>query len=200
MVQCLICFDRYILNGVKDVKTIRLFLQSVLIASFITACVHIEEHKITPDDVSPAQTWGQAVNVTKLKHLYFSDQPDAVALKMASKNGVVAVINLRDPKEMDWDEQAAAQGLGMKYYNIPIITASPSFDPKVIAQIEEAVAAQDHAPVLLHCSSSNRVGAWLAIHLADKHRMDKEQALAVGRKAGMNKQDLEDRVKLFWNQ
>ena len=181
-------------------KTMTLFLQSVLLVSFLTACAHTEEHGITAADVSVAQTWGQAENVTKLKHLYFSDQPDTVALDMAKENGVVAVINLRGPKEMTWDEQAAAEELGLKYYNIPLMTASPSFDPDVIAQIEAAVAAQGNKPVLLHCSSSNRVGAWLAIHLAAKHQMDKEHALAVGRKAGMTKQALEERVKLYWEQ
>ncbi|MBT8138238.1 MAG: hypothetical protein KJP25_00590 [Gammaproteobacteria bacterium] len=181
-------------------KKVELFLQFALLASLIAACVHTEEHAIVPADVSAVQTWGQAVRVTQLKHLYFADQPDTEALKIASEKGVVAVINLRNPEEIDWDEKAAAESLGMQYYNIPIMTASPSFDPAVISQIEAAVAAQDHAPVLLHCSSSNRVGAWLAIHLADKHKMDKQQALAVGRKAGMTKNALENRVKLYWAQ
>ncbi|NNL57365.1 MAG: hypothetical protein HKO71_06410 [Pseudomonadales bacterium] len=181
-------------------KVIKLFLLPILVASLMAACAHIEEHDIAPADVSPAQSWGQAKNVTQLKHLYFADQPDAAALEIAREKGVVAVINLRNPSEMNWDEQAAVEGLGMKYYNIPLLTAAPTFDPAVVAQIEAAVAAQHHAPVLLHCSSSNRVGAWLAIHLADKHQMDQEQALAVARKAGLTKQGLEDRVKRYWQQ
>jgi len=182
------------------VKTIISFLQAILFVSVLTACVHTEEQHITANDVSVLQTWGQAKKVSKLKHLYFSDQPDAIALKQAKENGVVAVINLRGPKEIDWDEQAVTEGLGMKYYNIPLITTSASFDPKVIAQIEAAVAAQGHQPVLLHCSSSNRAGAWLAIHLVDKHQMDKEQALTIARRAGISKQALEDRIKLYWQQ
>lgn len=181
-------------------KNFKLFFRSILLVSFITACAHIDEHNITVDDVSGVQVWGQAEKVTKLKHLYFSDQPDAVALKMAKEHGVVAVINLRSPQEMNWDEQAAAEELGMRYYNIPLMTASPSFNPDVVAQIEQAVAEQGRNPVLLHCSSSNRAGAWLAIHLADKHDMDKDQAISIGRKAGMTKQALEDRVRLYWEQ
>ena len=181
-------------------RVIKLFLQWAVLVSVLGACAHTEPRGISADDVSAAQAWGQAENVTQLKHLYFSDQPDAETLKIAKDNGVVAVINLRGPKEMQWDEQAETEEQGMKYYNIPLMTASPSFDPAVIAQIEAAVADQDHAPVLLHCSSSNRVGAWLAIHLADKHKLTKEQALAAGRKAGMTKSALEDRVRLYWGQ
>jgi len=172
----------------------------VLLVSFLTACAHTEHPNITVADVSAPETWGEAKRVTSLKHLYFSDQPDAEMLKIASEKGVVAVINLRGPNEMTWDEATTVKELGMKYYNIPLMTASPSFDKDVIRQIESAVAAQDHAPVFVHCSSSNRVGAWLAIHLAEKHEMDKEKALVIARKAGMTKQALEDRVKLYWEQ
>ena len=179
---------------------IRLFFQLVLLVSFLTACSHTEKHGITAADVSAPQAWGQAQRVTSLKHLYFSDQPDLEALKTASEKGVVAVINLREADEITWDESAAVEALGMQYFNIPLVTDSTSFDQAVILQIEAAVASQGHAPVLIHCASSNRVGAWLAIHLADKHKMDKEQALDIGRKAGMTKKDLEDRVRLYWDQ
>lgn len=187
-------------NGIEVVKLIRLCFQLVILLGFLTACSHTEKHGITASDLSAPQTWGQAQRVSSLKHLYFSDQPDLEALKTASEKGVVAVINLREPDEITWDESAAVEALGMKYYNIPLVTDSASFDHNVILQIEAAVAEQGHAPVLLHCSSSNRVGAWLAVHLADKHKMDKEQAIDIGRKAGMTKQELEDRVKLYWNQ
>ncbi len=181
-------------------RVIKLFIQSIVVATVLSACAHVEDKNISAEDVSAAQTWGQAEKVTQLKHLYFSDQPDAEALKIAKDNGVVAVINLRGPKEMKWDEKKATEELGMSYYNIPLMTSSPSFDSEVVAQIEAAVAEQGHAPVLLHCSSSNRVGAWLAIHLADKHKIEKEEALAIAKKAGMTKQPLVDRVRLYWGQ
>lgn len=155
---------------------------------------------ITPDLVKPPETWGQAENVTQLKHLYFSDQPDAEALRIAASRGVTTVINLRDPEEMDWNEQQVAEQLGLRYVNIPVSKESDTLDREAMSAIEEVVNRQDGQPVLLHCSSGNRAAGWLATHLVDTHGMGVEEAVEVARKAGITSDALEKRVRTYLNE
>ena len=72
--------------------------------------------------------WGSANGVTKLRHLYFGGQPDAAGLAAARDQGIAVVINLRAPEELDWDEAATAEALGLAYYNVPIQRQGP-FSP-----------------------------------------------------------------------
>ena len=148
---------------------------------------------ITADDVSQVGDWGQAKNVTNLKHLYFSGQPDEATLATASENGVTTVINLREPSEMSWDEQAAVEAAGMKYINIPVVRGQ-EFDAATMSAITEAVQAQDGEPVLLHCGSGLRATAWLAIHMVDDHGSSQENAFEVAEAAGLTSEGMKQRA------
>jgi protein tyrosine phosphatase (PTP) superfamily phosphohydrolase (DUF442 family) len=158
-----------------------------------TAAVAAEP--ITPDDVKGPIAWGSASNVTQLRHLYFSGQPDQAGLEAARAAGVEVVINLRAPSELDWDEPAAVRALGLEYHSVPV--TGPAFDPAAFARIESLLAENEDRTIYLHCSSSNRVGGWLATHLVAKHGMDEEEALAVGRRAGITKPAVEERVHAY---
>jgi len=150
---------------------------------------------IAPNDVKGPTTWGGAANVTQLGRLYFSGQPDQAGLAAARGAGVDVVINLRAPGELDWDEKAAVEALGMEYHNVPIDGAR--FTTDAIERIDALVAADEERKVYLHCSSSNRVGGWLAIHLATRDGLDEEAALAVARRAGITKEAIEKGVHAY---
>lgn len=152
---------------------------------------------ITPDDVTGPESWGASDNVTHLKHLYFSEQPDKVALQVAKSKGVTTVIDLRHPSELDWDEQTAAEEAGLEYVNIPIARQSKTLDSDAIRQISEAVRQRGQQQVLLHCSSGNRASAWLAAHLVDDHGMNTDDALEVAGKAGLTNDAVRDRVRTY---
>ena len=103
-------------------------------------------------------------------------QPDAAALK------VFAVIDLRTKDEdRGLDEPAVVAGLGMEYVSMPI-----DRDDITIEKARELDALLDayDEPVLLHCASSNRIGALIALNFYDETG-DAELALAMGRAAGM---------------
>jgi protein tyrosine phosphatase (PTP) superfamily phosphohydrolase (DUF442 family) len=150
---------------------------------------------VSPADVSDPVTWGTATRVTRLHHLWFADQPDVAGFEAARAAGVRVVINLRPPSELDWDEKAAVEKLGMAYYNVPV--SGPRFERDVFGHIEELVEANEDVPILLHCSTSNRVGGWLATHLVREHNMTVDAALAVGRRAGITKEEVADRVREY---
>lgn len=167
----------------------RLSTLALLIAAL--AC-HAES--IAPGDVEGPVTWGGVDNVTHLRHLWFAGQPDQAALERAKAEGVRVVISLRDPSEHAWDEKAAVESLGLTYYSVPVRGAEP-FDAASFERIEALVAEHRDGQVLIHCSSSNRVGGWLATHLASRHGLSVEEALAVGRRAGITKEGIEQAVR-----
>lgn len=108
--------------------------------------------------------------------------PDAVT-KAASED-VVQVINLCPAAETSWDEESAVQQQGMTYHNIPIAGPQDLSDPNVDRLLE----LLDEAPgkTLIHCASSNRVGALLAL-AAQKKGASITEALSVGRSGGLTK-------------
>lgn len=151
---------------------------------------------VSPDDVTGPEAWGAVSNVTHLHHLWFAGQPDRRGLEVAREKGVAVVINLREPEELDWDEETAVRELGMAYHNVPVARKGP-FQAEAIERIEKLVEENHEQEILVHCASSNRVGGWLAIHLIRMHGMSVDDALAVGRRAGITKDAIEEKVRGF---
>jgi len=179
-----------------DPRMAALVLASALwMLGLVFATQATAKEPITPEDVTGPVTWGSAERVTHLRHLYFADQPDAKGFEAAKQAGVVTVIDLRAPSERDWDERAVVEELGLTYYNVPV--TGDAFDPEAFERIEALVEQHHGEPILLHCSSSNRVGGWLATHLVTRHGLSEEQALAVGRKAGITKDVIASRVSAY---
>lgn len=117
-------------------------------------------------------------------------QPDADAFKVFADRGYAAVIDLRAEHEpRGLDEQAVVEGLGMDYVLMPIVdTAAINFEN---AQRLDEVLKQYDGPVLIHCGSSNRVGALLALR-ESLNGADDASALQAGRDGGLT--GLERRV------
>ena len=124
-------------------------------------------------------------HAAELRHprpnLYTGGQPSAQQLQEAAHTGVTTVIDLRAPQEdRGYDEQAAAEKLGLRYVRLPI--SGPG-------DINEANARTLHnldaGTTLLHCASGNRVGALLALARARVDGASGEDALQFGRAAGL---------------
>jgi uncharacterized protein (TIGR01244 family) len=145
-------------------------------------------------EICQPEIWGAAKNVVAVKHLYLSSQPDADTLEIAREKGVELVINLRDPGEFNWDEQAAAKKAALDYYNVPISPSGESFDPDAVNQITALIQQHKGQKTLLHCSSGNRASAWLAIHLANDHSMPSDTAISLAKQAGLTSPAIEARV------
>jgi uncharacterized protein (TIGR01244 family) len=152
---------------------------------------------ISVQDVSAPQVWGTTTNVVGVKRVYIAGQPDGAALDEAQHRGVAAIINLRGPDELDWDEAEAAASRGIAYYQVPISGRDPDFDPAAISRISALVAQHPDQPVLVHCASGNRAAAWLAIHLVQDHDLATETALEVARPAGLSYAPLENNIRRF---
>jgi protein tyrosine phosphatase (PTP) superfamily phosphohydrolase (DUF442 family) len=127
---------------------------------------------------------------------YLAGQPSEADLALWKERGVRTIISLRTPGEIDWDEKAAAEALGLKFVSIPFRGADSLGD----RQIEEALAALEAGEregVLLHCATSNRVGAIWYAHRIRRDGLSPEAALAEAKTAGLRSTALSDVVNEY---
>jgi uncharacterized protein (TIGR01244 family) len=89
-------------------------------------------------------------------------QPRNEHLAKLKEEGVRAVINLRPPGEhRAEEEQAEAERLGLRYFNIPVVYGEPKEE-----QATEFLKLTDdpaNRPAFIHCAGAIRVGAFWMI-------------------------------------
>ena len=89
-------------------------------------------------------------------------QPRLEHLEMLKKDGVKAIINLRQPSEhRAGEEEAKAKELGLRYFNIPVVFGEPKDE-----QVDEFLRITDdvdNQPAFIHCAAGIRVGAFWMI-------------------------------------
>lgn len=150
----------------------------------MAACAHAPAEKAA----RPATDAPVAATSVELRQprpgLYTAGQPAQGDWQAIAARGVTTVVNLRTPKEMEGrDEAAEVQAAGMRYVSIPVAGADGIDDANAL-RLRDALRGAS-GPVLLHCHSGNRAGGLLAVMAAHDEAMPAEQALALGRAAGM---------------
>lgn len=97
------------------------------------------------------------------------------------------VLSLRYPDEDPFDEQALVEGLGGTFLRYP--TRGESYQDVAFREgmydLYDAQMAEG-GPVYLHCASSNRVGASWALYHAERKGVPPEEAIQIGRDAGLS--------------
>ncbi len=110
-------------------------------------------------------------------------QPNENGLKELANDGYAVVIDLRAAGEdRGIDEQALVESLGMDYVSLPV-AGRGAVNFENARKLDEILGRYDE-PVLVHCASSNRVGALFALR-EKMNGADDQDALAFGRSAGM---------------
>ena len=165
-------------------KTLLLPLLGLL--AFATACAGED------GSVSEPRAYVEIADVIESGHVQPVDgitaagQPDVVALQVFADSGYVAIVDMRgldEDRGMD-DEKGIVEGLGLEYVAFPIDRADEiTFDKA--RELDELIRAYD-GPVLVHCASSNRVGALLALRHSLTGASD-EEALQYGRDGGLTR-------------
>lgn len=117
---------------------------------------------------------------------------DLDALRTA---GVREIIDLTpDAETPTFDERAVVTGAGFAYANLPLQGGADLTRDNVLAFDAMLNAAQ--RPVLVHCASSNRVGAMAALRAAWVDGASEEEAIAIGRAWGLKSLEADVRKKL----
>lgn len=113
-----------------------------------------------------------------------SGQPGSSAWGPLARAGIRTVVNLRPDGELtDRDEGQEVREAGIAYVHIPI--AGPDALTRGAAYALQQVLLSSPPSVLVHCSNANRSGALIALADAWFGSKDLENALALGRDAGM---------------
>lgn len=122
-------------------------------------------------------------------NLLTAGQPTASDFEAMAKAGLKHVINLRPPTEdAGFDEAALAARLGLNYTVVPV--AGPGdLNRRSTQALDAALAKAGGEATLVHCASSNRVGALLALRAAWLQNKPADEALAFGRAAGLTKME-----------
>ena len=118
-------------------------------------------------------------------HRHASGQPSAEALTQLPAAGINTVIDLRPDQETpDLDEKSVAEKAGLKYRALPIAGAADLTHENVL-RFDQLLKETATDNVLIHCASGNRVGAMLALQARWVQGKSAEEALAIGKTAGM---------------
>lgn len=121
--------------------------------------------------------------------LLTAGQPTSIDFEKLAAAGLKHVISLRPASEdAGFDEAALAAKLGLSHTLIPIASVG-DLDIDRVRALDQALAATDGEPVLVHCASSNRVGALLALRAAWIEGRDLDEALVWGRSGGLTKME-----------
>jgi len=127
--------------------------------------------------------------------LVSSGQPSEAQLAKLSEVGYRTVILLRSTTEKGsgWEE-AKAKELGVNLVRIPV-PAATGLTEENARKLDEALKQRDGGAVVA-CSNGNRVGGLLALRAHYCQGLPPEQALELGKKAGMKKSEAEVRKAL----
>lgn len=116
--------------------------------------------------------------------LHTGGQPTEAQLAQFKQEGVRTVIDLRGADEdRGYDEAAAMRQLGLRYERLPISGAEDLTAEN--AEKLKKLLDEGGDDVLLHCASGNRVGALLALMAKQQEGATNEEALKLGKDAGM---------------
>lgn len=116
--------------------------------------------------------------------LHTGGQPTLQQIDALAAQGVRTVIDLRGDDEVrGYDEAAELQRRGIAYKRLPI-RGKDDLSADNAATLK-ALLDESGDGVLLHCASGNRVGALLALMAQQEEDATPQQALELGKRAGL---------------
>lgn len=131
-------------------------------------------------------------------------QPTREELGRLAQEGFKAVVNLRTVGEQNQPLSPEAEGevarkAGLDYLHIPV--ASTDLRPEQVDQFREKLSGLP-GPVLVHCASGKRSGAFAMVQLAIEEGLSGEDALARARTLGFDwkSPELEGFVRQYLDQ
>ncbi len=131
----------------------------------------------TPCLVAIAATCAQTGNLS------IASQPMPAALKALADQGYKIVVSTRGSHELNWDERATVESLGMTFVEIPMENPVMAITDQEVAELD-AVLRQGQR-TLLHCATGNRSAGLWGVWLAERRGVKRAEALRLATKAGM---------------
>ena len=134
----------------------------------------------------PADTMTIRNAAQPIEGVLTAGQPTRAELEAVASAGYKTVVNLRQlDEEGAWDETEFVEGLGMKFVHLPI-AGGADINVDNALRLAELLDDPDAKPLMIHCASSNRVGALIAIKAAIVDGTSVDEALELGLSAGLS--------------
>jgi uncharacterized protein (TIGR01244 family) len=119
-----------------------------------------------------------------LEGIATAGQPEEEHLKRLAEAGYKTIVDLRTPEEdRGLDEPEAARQAGMEYVNIPV--GHEDVEDETFERFRELMKDPERRPVLVHCSSANRVGALLIPYFVLDEEKSTEEAVKIASEVGL---------------
>ena len=134
-------------------------------------------------DPAPCEIEGMR-NCARTGDVLIGGQPSEVALETLAAQGYKTIVSTRAEGEIDWDERAKVESLGMTFVRIPMANPVTAITDDQVALLD-AVLTGGVGPVVLHCGSGNRVSGLWAAWLAADRGLAPTEALRLATLAGM---------------
>lgn len=115
-------------------------------------------------------------------------QPTREELEHLAREGFKTVVNLRTAGEQNQPLSPEAEGevarkAGLDYLHIPVASTDPR--PEQVDQFREKLSGLP-GPVLVHCASGKRSGAFAVLQIARQEGLSGEAALARAKELGFD--------------
>ena len=138
--------------------------------------------------VLATQTVTTELDILNLKaqseYVLTSGQPNQTDFAKLKELGVKNIINLRGDNETNWSEQDLVTELGMNYYHIPV-QSKADITIENATKLQNLLNEHQQQTTLLHCASSNRVGALVALYNAITLKKPIDEAVEIGKQWGL---------------
>jgi uncharacterized protein (TIGR01244 family) len=178
----------------------------IVFAIALTGCAQPEPESES-QEATPAEMPSQQVaidgmrNITTVDNVTIGAQPSQTGLEEAAAMGFTVVVSNRAPGEIDWNERAVADSLGLQFVSIPMSGPVTEITDEQIAGLD-AVISTPGAKVLLHCASGNRASGLWAAWLVEKRGISAEDAfdLAIPGGLGSVRPAVERRIAALSNE
>lgn len=86
---------------------------------------------------------------------------------------------------IEWNEAEFVQSLSMQYHSIPVAGAA-GVNIQNATKLAQLIESLEGEPTLLHCASSNRVGALTALYEGQVNKVNTGKAITEGKRWGLS--------------
>ncbi len=155
---------------------------NLLILAALAACADRDADTAIPEPT--ACTVEGLRNCAVAGDVLFASQPSDTALELLAARGYTTVVTTRADGEIDWDERAKVESLGMRFVSIPMPNPVSGITDEQITRLDSVLGSAT-GPVVLHCGSGNRVSGLWGAWLAERRGVEPEEALRLAELAGM---------------
>jgi protein tyrosine phosphatase (PTP) superfamily phosphohydrolase (DUF442 family) len=139
---------------------------------------------------------GTVKRIHVLGGVFLASQPQPEDFEHAKDGGIKTVVNLRHAEEVPFDEAKVVTDLGMSYESVPFKKIEELTD-EVFDRARGLMNDPARQPMMVHCSSANRVGAvWFAHRVLDGG-ISEDAALAEARRVGLKMPAYEARAREY---